>query len=280
MMLIARTLLALLLLAGAVPVQGCGKTASSDSGQEPDLKPENGPSEKPSTPRFTFKIVKIYPHDPQAFTQGLLFADGFIYESTGQYGRSSLRQVNLETGEVRRIRHLHEKYFGEGIALWDGKIVQLTWLSNLGFIYERDSFKLLREFPYSTEGWGITSDGKRLIMSDGTATLYFRDPQKLQETGRVVVKDRGISVNRLNELEFVKGRIYANVWQTNSIAQIDPETGNVVAWIDLDELWAYIDPTRPVDVLNGIAYDPGKDRLFVTGKLWPSIFEIKLVPAD
>lgn len=279
-MLMARTLLAMALLAGTIPAQSCGETTSSDSGQAPDKKTDTRPAEKPSTPRFSFKIVHTYPHDPQAFTQGLVFADGRMYESTGEYGRSSLRQVDLETGEVLRILHLHERYFGEGIALFEGKIVQLTWLSNLGFVYDRDSFKLLREFPYSTEGWGITSDGKRLIMSDGTSALYFWDPQKLQETGRVEVTDQGVPVQQLNELEFVKGKICANVWQTNSIAQIDPETGKVAAWIDLDELWAYMDLSRPIDVLNGIAYDPQKDRLFVTGKLWPKLFEIKLIPAD
>ena len=278
-MLMARTLLALLLLAGTISTQSCGTAASSDSGQAPDKKPETGPAEKPPTPRFSFKIVHIYPHDPQAFTQGLVFTDGRIYESTGQYGRSSLRQVELETGQVLRIRHLNERYFGEGIALFDEQIVQLTWLSNIGFLYDRDSFKLLREFPYTTEGWGITSDGKRLIMSDGTDTLHFWDPRKLEETGRVAVTDRGNAVNQLNELEFVKGKIYANVWQTNTIAQIDPGSGNVVAWIDLDGLWAYLDLSRPVDVLNGIAYDAENDRLFVTGKLWPNLFEIKLVPA-
>ncbi len=279
-MSIGRSLLALALMAGAVLAPSCGKSASSDSGQAPYIESEPGRAERPSTPRFSFKIVRIYPHDPQAFTQGLVFADGYIYESTGQNGRSSLRQVDLETGEVLRIRHLNERYFGEGIALFDGKVVQLTWLSNIGFVYDRDSFKLLREFPYGTEGWGITFDGKRLIVSDGTATLHFWDPQKLKETGRVVVKDRGAPVNQLNELEFVKGKIYANVWQSNSIAQIDPETGNVVAWIDLDELWAYVDTSRPVDVLNGIAYDAANDRLFVTGKLWPGLFEIELIPSD
>lgn len=278
-MIRARSFPALALLAVAVLAQGCGGTASSDSVRTSDIKTGTGRSEKPSTPRFSFKIVRTYPHDPQAFTQGLAFAGGRIYESTGQYGRSSLREVDLETGQVLRIRHLSERYFGEGIALFEGKILQLTWLSNLGFVYERDSFKLLSEFPYPTEGWGIASDGKRLIMSDGTSTLYFLDPLKLQEAGRVTVKDGETPVGQLNELEFVKGKIYANVWQSNAIAQIDAGTGNVVGWIDLDGLWAYMDLSRPVDVLNGIAYDPEKDRLFVTGKLWPNLFEIELIPA-
>jgi len=209
----------------------------------------------------------------------LVFEDGVLYEGTGLNGHSTLRRVELETGEVLQIHELPAQFFGEGVTVYENDIIQLTWQSHVGFVYDRDSFELLQEFNYSTQGWGITHDGERLIMSDGTATLYFLDPETFEEIGRVGVYDNDGSVNRLNELEYVQGEIYANVWQTNCIARIDPQTGQVVGWIELKGLLTPEDRGEPVDVLNGIAYDAENARLFVTGKLWPKLFEIELISA-
>jgi len=209
----------------------------------------------------------------------LVFEDGVLYEGTGLNGRSTLRRVELETGEVLQIHELPAQFFGEGVTVYGNDIIQLTWQAHVGFVYDRDSFELLQEFNYSTQGWGITHDGERLIMSDGTATLYFLDPETFEEIGRVGVYDNDGSVNRLNELEYVQGEIYANVWQTNCIARIDPQTGQVVGCIELKGLLTPEDRDEPVDVLNGIAYDAENARLFVTGKLWPKLFEIELISA-
>jgi glutamine cyclotransferase len=223
-------------------------------------------------------VVNEYPHDPQAFTQGLVFEDGYLYEGTGLYGFSSLRRVELETGEVLEMVGLPSDYFGEGITIYDGnKIAQLTWREQVGFIYDKVDFGLLDRFTYATEGWGLTYDGSRLIMSDGTSTLHYLDPATLEEINTVEVIDAGGPVARLNELEYIKGEIYANVWSTDRIAIIDPTTGRVTAWIDLQGLLSP-EEAEEADVLNGIAYDADADRLFVTGKLWPSVFEIELVP--
>jgi glutamine cyclotransferase len=230
------------------------------------------------TPVYSYNVINTYSHDRGAFTQGLVFEDGVLYEGTGLNGRSSLRRVDLETGEVLQIYEL-PRFFGEGITVYGDSVIQLTYEAHVGFVYDKDSFELLREFNYSTQGWGITTDGERLIMSDGSATLYFWDPETFEETGRVEVYDRDGPVKRLNELEYIHGEVYANVWQTNRIARIDPGTGQVVGWIDLSGLLTAEDRIPPVDVLNGIAYDEKKDRLFVTGKLWPKLFEIELVPA-
>jgi glutamine cyclotransferase len=228
-------------------------------------------------PVYTYNITKAYPHDRDAFTQGLVFEDGVLYEGTGLLGHSTLRRVELETGEILQIRELSDEFFGEGITIYGDKIIQLTWQSNMGFVYDKDSFELLQEFNYSTEGWGITHDGTRLIMSDGTSTLHFLDPQTFEEIGQLEVFDNDGPVTRLNELEYIQGEIYANVWQTDRIAIIAPETGRVVGWIDLRGLLTAEDLSEPVDVLNGIAYDAEANRLFVTGKLWPKLFEIELV---
>jgi glutaminyl-peptide cyclotransferase len=234
-------------------------------------------AQKP-VPLFGYKVVRSYPHDRQAFTQGLVYVDGVLYEGTGMNGQSGIRKVRLETGEVLQTRPLDAKYFGEGIVVWKNTIVQLTWRSGLGFVYDRDTFEPRRTFTYTGEGWGLTHDGTRLIMSDGsdTGTLRYLDPQTLRETGTLIVRDAGGPVKNLNELEFIKGEIYANVWQTWRIARISPKTGRVTGWIDLHGL---LDPREAggADVLNGIAYDAAKDRLFVTGKWWPRIFEIQLV---
>jgi glutamine cyclotransferase len=225
-----------------------------------------------------YQVVRVYPHDRNAFTQGLIFLDGFLYESTGLTGKSSLRKVQLETGRVLQDYALPAVYFAEGLTNWGPDLVQLTWTANTGFVYDRASFKVKSSFSYSGEGWGITNDGRRLIMSDGTDALRFLDPVSLRETGRLKVNDRGRPVRQLNELEFIRGEIYANVWQTDRIARISPQTGEVLGWIDLRGVLAPGEVNSPDAVLNGIAYDSRTDRLFVTGKLWPKLFEIKVVP--
>jgi glutaminyl-peptide cyclotransferase len=225
-----------------------------------------------------YRIVHTYPHDPQAYTQGLLFKDGHLYESTGLNGRSSLRMVDLETGRVLQSAPLEAKYFAEGLATWGSTLIQLTWRSHIAFVYDQFSFRQLRTFNYDGEGWGLAQDGRSLILSDGTSTLRFFDPLTFHETRRIVVKDHNHPVTDLNELEFVRGQIYANVWHTDRIARISPATGRVLGWIDLSGLLPANERSDPEAVLNGIAYDPTHDRLFVTGKLWPSLFEIKVVP--
>ena len=242
------------------------------------LGASSGYASPASVPVYSYELINAYPHDRTAYTQGLAFEDGFIYEGTGLYGQSSLRKVNLNTGEVLQ-QHAHpSRYFGEGITVLNDKIFQVTWRSRVAFVYDRDSFRLLNTFSYDGQSWGITFDGSSLIMSDGTAILRFFDPRTFTEIGRVKVTDNNKLVTRLNELEYVRGEIYANIWKTDRIARIAPDTGRVVGWIDLRGLLGAEHRDQPVDVLNGIAYDPETDRLFVTGKLWPKLFEIKLVP--
>ncbi len=229
-------------------------------------------------PVYPVTIINTYPHDPDAFTQGLVFKDGFLYEGTGLNGKSSLRKVELVTGKILQIRHLPSYFFGEGITVFDSKIIQLTYRSGVGFVYDLSSFELIKTFTYPTEGWGITHNGAQLIMSDGTATLFFLDPDTFAIAGKLKVIDENGPVHRLNELEFVRGEIYANIWQTDLIARIDPKSGRVKAWIDIKGLVPVKDRRQQREgVPNGIAYDEQNDRLFVTGKLWPQIFEIKLV---
>jgi glutaminyl-peptide cyclotransferase len=232
------------------------------------------------TPVYGYRVIAEFPHDPDAFTQGLLYHDGFLYESTGVYGASSLRRVDLETGRVLQQVDLPADYFGEGLALWGERLIQLTWQENTGFLYDRETFQLLDQFSYPGEGWGLTHDGQRLIMSDGTAELRFWDPDTLEEIGRVTVRDHQGPVNMLNELEYVRGEVYANVWMSDRIARIDPASGRVIAWIDLAGLLSAADRQGRVDVLNGIAYDAAGDRLLVTGKWWPKLFHIELVPPE
>jgi glutamine cyclotransferase len=229
------------------------------------------------TPVYTLQIVHRYPHDPDAFTQGLAFDHGTLYEGTGLLGRSSVRKVDVKTGSVLQIQRLPPQLFGEGITVFGDRLIQLTWQSGVGLVYEKESFRLLKEFTYPTEGWGLTHDGRRLIMSDGTATLRFLEPETFKELGSIAVFDGNGPVGGLNELEYVRGEIYANVWPTTRIARIDPETGRVVAWIDLEALARQHATFNPDAVPNGIAYDPWGKRLFVTGKLWPNLYEIKLV---
>lgn len=234
----------------------------------------------PEHPHYTYTVVESFPHDPNAFTQGLQYVDGVLYEGTGINGESTLRRVTLETGEVEKSVSLAQQYFGEGIVVVDDRILQLTWRSKTGFIYDRETFEFLGTFSYEGEGWGITFDGTHLIMSDGTSTLRFLDPDTFEEHHRITVYDTEGLVRRLNELEYIDGRVYANVWQTDRIARVDPETGEVKSWIDLTGLLPDEARTGKEDVLNGIAYDALLDRLFVTGKRWPLLFHIDLVPAE
>ena len=226
---------------------------------------------------MSYRIVNTYPHDPEAFTQGLVFADDILYEGTGLRGQSSLRKVDLVSGNILQIRNLPPRYFGEGITVFGNKVIQLTWQAKIGFVYDKKTFQLLGGFNYPTDGWGITHDGNRLIMSDGTSTLRLLDPQTFKEVARIEVHSTDGPVTRLNELEYVKGEIYANVWRTDRIARISPQTGKVLGWIELGGLLSPEDRGRRIDVLNGIAYDAKNDRLFVTGKLWPKLFEIELI---
>ncbi len=247
--------------------------------QEANPSPYIG--QKAKTPEYTYSIVNVYPHDPDAFTQGLIYHKGVLYESTGGYDKSSLRRVELETGKVLQQITLDKSYFGEGITLWQDRIIQLTWEERIGFVYNRENFKKLRDFTYDTAGWGITYDGQRLIMSDGTNRLHFLAPHTFNEIGSIQVRDRETPVEKLNELEYVNGEIFANVLPTDCIARISPATGRVLGWIDLSgilELESELGEGDLPGELNGIAYDAQGNRLFVTGKCWPKLFEIKLVP--
>jgi glutamine cyclotransferase len=229
-----------------------------------------------AVPEYGYEIVRVYPHDRSAFTQGLVYHNGFLYEGTGLDEESTIRKVKLETGEVLQ-RRLVPGVFGEGIVLWKDRLYELTWTHQLGFIYDAATFEPRGRFQYPGEGWGLTHDGKRIVMSDGTAQLRFWDPETLQETGRITVADDGRPVAKLNELEYVKGEIWANVWETERIVRIDPATGKVTGWIDLSGILPRADRNDLTDVLNGIAYDAHGDRIFVTGKRWPKLFEIRLV---
>jgi glutamine cyclotransferase len=225
--------------------------------------------------RYTYDVVAVYPHDKNAFTEGLTTENGVLYESTGLYGNSTLRCIELETGNILQTYALPNQFFGEGITIFGDTIIQLTWQSHTGFIYDKHSFDLLREFTYSTEGWGITNNGSALIMSDGTATLYFLDPETFEKVGQIEVHDTG-PVTHLNELEYIHGQVYANIWGEEKIAIIDPQTGQVNEWIDLRGINNQENQDTG-SVLNGIAYDREGDRLFVTGKMWSQLFQIKLI---
>lgn len=229
-------------------------------------------------PIFGYRVVESFPHDPEAFTQGLVHRDGRLFEGTGLNGRSSLREVRLDDGVVLRSRRLPSTLFGEGITVLGERVFQLTWRAGSALVYERDSFRRVARFHYPGEGWGLTDDGERLIMSNGTAVLRFLSAETLEETGTVTVHDAGRPVSRLNELEYVSGLVLANVWRSDRIAVIDPASGRVVAWVDLAGLLAHAGSPRNVDVLNGIAYDAAGDRLLVTGKLWPRLFHVRLSP--
>jgi glutamine cyclotransferase len=257
---------------------GLASCSSSTDTSEPTAPVASTTSN--ATPVLTYHVIETYPHDRHAFTQGLVFDDGVLFEGTGLHGQSTVRRVDLATGKILQRWALPARFFGEGLTVYGNNIIQLTWQSQVGFVYDKTSLALLQEFTYPTEGWGLTHDGSRLIMSDGTSTLYFLHPETFREIGRVVVHDDLGPVARLNELEYVRGQIYANVWQTHRIAMIHLLTGRVTGWINLAELLRPQDRRYPVDVLNGIAYDAEGDRLFVTGKLWPKLFEIKLIEPE
>jgi len=235
-------------------------------------------SQSKKIPQYTFTVVHTFPHDSSAFTQGLEYHDGFLYESTGLKGRSSLRKVRLETGEVLQRIDLSAEYFGEGITVYKDKIVQLTWQSHVGFVYSLSDLRLQRQFSYAGEGWGLANDGREIFMSDGTSEIRVLDPLTLAEKRRFTVHDGATLIKDLNELEFVEGELYANVWQTDRIARISPQSGEVRGWIDLTALLSPVFRLADGAVLNGIACDSKRKRLFVTGKLWPNLFEIKIVP--
>jgi glutamine cyclotransferase len=227
-------------------------------------------------PTYGYRIVRSYPHDPGAFTQGLIVRNGFFYEGTGMNGHSGIRKVKIDTGEVVQSQPLSSDYFGEGITELNGSIFEITWRSEVGFVYDLATFERKRSFTYKGEGWGLTHDGSRIIMSDGSAELRFIEPETWKETGRITVRDASGAVQNLNELEYVKGEIFANVWQTERIARISPKDGQVTGYIDLSGLLPRAERGN-ADVLNGIAYDAASDRLFVTGKWWPRVFQIELV---
>jgi len=232
-----------------------------------------------SPPVYSYKIINIYPHDSNAFTQGLAIENNVLFEGTGLYGRSALRKVSLKSGQSMKIRVLPAQFFGEGLTVFKNRIIQLTWKSKTALIYNKESFKLLRTVYYPFEGWGITHNGNHLIASDGTEMLHVLDPETFQEINRIRVFDHQGPVKLLNELEYVRGEIYANVWLTDRIARISPETGRVTGWIDLAGIMDSAVQRQSGDaVLNGIAYDETNQRLFVTGKLWPKLFEIELIP--
>lgn len=227
-------------------------------------------------PLYGYQIVRVYPHDPKAFTQGLQYVDGVLYEGTGQVGQSSIRKVDLSTGKILQIRDVPPPHFGEGIAIWHNDLIELTWQSHVAFVYDRASFRPKKQFTYPGEGWGLTLDGANLIMSDGTDELRVLDPATFVEKRRIKVTAAGAPLRNLNELEVVKGEIFANVWQTDYVARVAPGTGKVSGYIDLRGLLSAAERAS-TDVLNGIAYDAQHDRLFVTGKWWPKVFEIKVV---
>lgn len=227
-------------------------------------------------PQRSFKIVNSYPHDPEAFTQGLIFHDGDLYESTGGWGTSSLRQVELETGRVLRKRDLPGQYFGEGLTLWRDRLIQLTWTTGIAFVYDVQTFQQTGSFSYGGEGWGLTHDGQRLLLSDGSDILRSFDPETYQEIGRVNIVEGRVPVTLINELEYVHGQVWANIFTQDIIAQIDPLNGNVVSWLDFSGMFDVQRRISPEAVLNGITCDSTTGRIFVTGKLWPRIYELSL----
>jgi glutamine cyclotransferase len=239
----------------------------------------NEPAQPQEAFYYTYQIVNSYPHDESAFTQGLVIENGILFEGTGLYGQSTLRRVDLETGDVSQLYSLSAGLFGEGITVFEDKIIQLTWQNNLGFVYDKNSFEVLQQFEYPTEGWGITHNGSSLIMSDGSSTLYFLDPKTFQTVKQVDVYNNDGPVDMLNELEYINGSIYANIWKEDTIVIINPQTGNITGEIDLAGLKDLVNQATS-NVLNGIAYDQNENRLFVTGKLWSKLFEIKVVPVE
>jgi glutamine cyclotransferase len=286
------------LLACVLSIAGCARgtgTTAANAGRQTPLVTESagqkiktqdvnaGQTQTPEAatsqevPTYSYKIKHSWPHDRRAYTQGLIFLDGMLWESTGQYGASSLRKVELKTGKVIKKISIPATYFAEGMTVFQNKVFQLTWQEHKGFIYDPATFQKQGEFSYTGEGWGLTHNGEFLIMSDGTDQIRFLDPATLRTTRTINVTDRGTPVDQLNELEYIDGEIFANIYQTDRIARIEPATGKILGWIDLTGLLAVKDRTGEEDVLNGIAYDEAGKRLFVTGKMWPKLFEIEIV---
>ena len=237
---------------------------------EPLIEPE----------KFSYRVVSSYPHDPTAFTQGLAWDKGIVYEGTGKRGKSSLRRVDLQTGKIEQKIDHKNHIFAEGITVYQDRIFQLTWKNNSVFVYDKHTFSLIKSWQFPGEGWGITHDNRNLIVSNGTATLYFLDPETLNEKRRISVRDNTGPIESLNELEYIKGTVYANIWKSNRIAIINPKNGIVEGWINLAGLRKQLQYDNQPDVLNGIMHDPEGDRLFVTGKFWPTLFEIKVIPGQ
>jgi glutamine cyclotransferase len=230
-----------------------------------------------NAPVRSYKVIATYPHDPKAYTQGLQYLNGSFYEGTGLNGESSIRKVNPATGAVLKIQPVSAFYFGEGITVLGNRLFELTWQNGVAFVYDANTFQRLDTFHYTGEGWGLTYDGKRLVMSDGTAALRFLDPVTFRELNRIPVRDGSRPITELNELEYIEGEIWANVYQTDRIARIDPRTGQVNSWVDFAGLLKQSDRTPETDVLNGIAYDAQRKRIFVTGKRWPKLFQVQVV---
>lgn len=270
---VPRAVTVLLLTLGAWAA--AGSAARGDQGDVP-ASPAPSPGGNSSPVHYTFEVVHSWPHDPDAFTQGLVFRDGELLESTGLNGESTLREVDLDTGRVRRAVFVPPDYFAEGLAVIGTRAYQLTWQAHKGFIYDVSTFALEGEFAYTGDGWGLATDGKLLVLSDGTNQIRFLDPANFRVVRTIAVSAAGKPVERLNELEWIKGEIFANVWQTDQVVRIDPATGIVRGLVDLSGLLPADERGPRTDVLNGIAYDAAHDRLFLTGKCWPKLFEVRL----
>lgn len=236
----------------------------------------NNAKTESSVTNYDWRVVRIFPHDPEAFTQGLIFRDGYLFESTGIRGKSSLRKIRLETGEIIQQRQIESDFFAEGLTDWNDQLIQLTLSSEIGFIYNLKSFERTGTFNYSGDGWGLTNNGEALIMSDGSSVLRFLDPESFAEIRRLTVTDKGKEVSNLNELEMIGEKVFANVLFSDEVIEIHLENGKVTGRINLEKLVAKVKNEANVNVLNGIAYDALNNRIFVTGKLWPNIYEIEI----
>ncbi len=234
-----------------------------------------------TTPVYDYQVINRYVHDPNAFTQGLVFYNERLYESTGLYGESTLREVDPKSGRVVRGLKLPDKVFGEGLTRWGDSLIQLSWRAGTAFVFDLKTLSFVKQFRYSTEGWGLTHNARYLIMSDGSDRLYFRDPETFNVLHTLNVTDQGVPVEKINELEYVSGYIYANVWMQDRIAKISASTGEVLAWVDLEGLRPFVTKSQPGHVLNGIAYNIQTGHFYVTGKKWPVLYEIKInVPVN
>ena len=263
-------------LAILLTLPACGRNGSDHVAAVPPIPVGASAQAAAGIVRYTYEVVAAWPHDRAAFTQGLVFRHGGFLESTGLNGQSTLREVEVKTGRVLKQVALAPQYFGEGLAVVGDRVIQLTWQNRKAFVYDADTFRLEREFAYEGEGWGLTTDGRSLILSDGSSRLRFIDPATFVVTRTMEVTAQGRPVNRLNELEFIHGEVFANVWQSEEVMRIDPASGEVRGIVDFSGLLPPQDRRAGIDVFNGIAYDPATDRLFVTGKRWPTVFEVRL----